>query len=295
MSQQYTMIEDIAFLNSESKTREELQKLYKKGLFENPEQWTAFHLNTDIEGIMDSIKARMKYYMSKLSLGVYNVIDIGPGPNLVKEDEIYLFSGYTEIGTTSKIGDMIMADDYHINPALFPNSVHHISLCYYALLKKITNYCAAITDGHLTNLSFIHFIKNRSQLSSPFVVVTGEEKAKFFDYESESPLDIVNSYAAYKLVPKRDRGFRFCGMMDNAAQIKQTDEYKKANLILTGTNSFKEFIDADKKTISEYPLSKDNPCGIAYRLALPFYLELKGHSIIIEKAKDKYYYFEVTI
>ena len=55
--------------------------------------------------------------MSKMSLGVYNALDIGPGENIKEEDEIYLISGFTEIGTISKIGDLfniIKQDDLFI-------------------------------------------------------------------------------------------------------------------------------------------------------------------------------------
>ena len=131
--------------------------------------------------------------MSKLSLGVYNVLDLGPGENIKDNDEIYLISGFTEIGTINKIGNMIMENDYGINPSLFPNSVHHISLCYYSILKKINNYCTAITDGLDTNLSFINFIKNRVKIKENFIIATGEERSTFFDYEAKYPLNIANS------------------------------------------------------------------------------------------------------
>lgn len=293
---EYSFITDIAFINSYGKDKEAFQDLFNDNLFSDEKQWESFKLNDEIPGIMDSIKARMKYFMSKLSLGVYNALDIGPGKNIKKDDEIYLVSGFTEIGTINKIGDMIMDNDYGINPSLFPNSVHHISLCYFTILKKITNYCAAITDGLDTNLSFINFIKNRVKIKGNFIIVTGEENSHFFEYEINKPLNIVNSFAAYKIIPDSNSGFAYKGSVKNIADLKENDIYKKAGNIFADRGSF--FIlknEKDKNVYCEYPIVKDNPCGIIFRLALPFYFNIKGNSIIIEKIEDNFFIFEVII
>jgi hypothetical protein len=51
----------------------------------------------------------------------------------------------------------------------------------------------------------------------------------------------------------------------------------------------------NKNIYSDYPISKDNPCGIITRLAMPFYFNFNGISIVLEKIKDKYYAFEVNL
>ncbi len=292
----YSNITDIAFFNSYGKDKEAFLKLFNDNLFSDEKKWDDFRVDDEIPGIMDGIKARMKYFMSKLSLGVYNALDIGPGKNLKKEDEIYLISGFTEIGTINKIGNMIMENDYGINPSLFPNSVHHISLCYYTILKKISNYCAAITDGMDTNLSFINFIKNRVKINGDFVIVTGEENSPFFYYESNRPLKIVNSFAAYKIIPDSKSGFSYKGNVKSIEELKENDIFKKAGNIFADRETFFTLKNEKNKNLyCEYPIIKDNPCGIIFRLALPFYFDIKGYSIIIEKIENQYFIFEVNI
>jgi hypothetical protein len=293
---EYSSITDIAFLNSYGKDKEAFINLFNNNLFSDNDKWDNFNLSDEIPGLMDNIKARMKYFMSTLSLGVYNVLDIGPGNNIKKEDELYLISGFTEIGTINKIGEMIMDCDYGINPSLFPNSVHHISLCYFTILKKISNYCAAITDGLDTNFSFINFIKNRVKIDGDFIVVTGEENSSFFDFEANNPLKIVNSFAAYKIIPNSKKGFSFKGIVNSIEELKQNDTYKQAINIFADKETFLELKgEKDKKIYSEYPIVKDNPCGIIFRLAFPFYFEIKGTSIVIDRIDNRYYFFEVNI
>lgn len=296
MNNTFAYIKDIAFLNSKTRTCEELKGYYDAGLFEDPSQWDAFIPDDEIEGLMDTIKARMKYYMSKLALGVYNVMELGPGPHIQPEDEIYLISGFTEIGTVSKIGNKIMEDDYSINPSLFPNSVHHISLCYYTILKKISNYTTAITDGLLTNHSYINFVKNRMQLPGDFIIVSGEENASYFEYEENTKLHITPSFVSYKIEPRTDKGFRYGGILKSLADVKELDLYKKSTMILSDITTYNELkAETDKKLLTEYPLVRDNPCGIAYRLALPFYFDIAGPILVIDKSMDHYHYFEVSM
>ena len=292
----YSTITDIAFLNSYGKEKDDLSKLFKDNLFSDEKKWDNFKLSNDIPGLMDNIKARMKYFMSKLSLGVYNVLDQGPGKNIQKSDEIYLISGFTEIGTINKIGNMIMENDYGINPSLFPNSVHHISLCYYTILKKISNYCAAISDGLDTNLSFINFLKNRVKIKGDFIVVTGEESSAFFEYEIKYPLNIADSFVAYKIIPGAKKGFSYKGNVKNIDELKKNDIYKKSQNVFADKETFLSIKqEANKNYYCEDPIVKDNPCGIIYRLAFPFYFDVKGDSIVIEKTNNKYYFFEVNI
>ncbi len=292
----YSMITDIAFLNSKTSNGEELRRFFDEGLFGNENMWNDFNLGTDIQGLMDRIGSRMKYYMSQLSLGVYNVLEDGPGKNIREDDEIYLFSGFTEIGTVSKIGDIIMTNDYSINPSIFPNSVHHISLCYYTILKKLGNYCAAVTDGPLTNFSFINFIKNRVMLENGFIVVTGEERGTFFDYEISDPPGIYPSFAAYKIVPGASSGFYYAGYSSSLEELMALDDFKNAANIFCDRETF--FLlkgNAGKNIYSDYPVTGENPCGIIFRLAFPFYFNCAGRSLIVDKIMDKYYYFIVKL
>lgn len=292
-----TFVSEIAFLNSKVNGVEKIKELFNTLLFEKEEVWDNFKLDKSIPNLMDNITSRKKYYMSNFSLGVYNVIEMGPGKNIKNNDEIYLFSGFTEINTVNQIGEMLVNDNYSINPAIFPNSVHHISLCYYTILKGYTNYCAAITDGLFTGLSFINFIKFRCCLDKSFVVVTGEDFSSFFQNNIGIPLNITSSFVSYRMIPCQQRGFLFEGEYSSIEEIINTEVYKKAEYIFGDKQTFFELKhkEKNKKIFTEYPLALDNPCSVAYRIALPFVLELKSNGIIIEKSDFGYFMFSISL
>ena len=296
MKKKYTMLSDVSFLNSNCKDPVQFKKYFDEGLFSDETKWQQFVLNAEIPGVLDAIKSRMKYSMSKLSLGVYNVLENGPGKNITSEEEIYLFTGFAEIETVSRIGTTIMLKNASLPPAVFPNSVHHISLCYFTILKKLTSYNAAVIDGLLTNLSFIHFMKYRVCLPEPFVVVSGEESSNYFDLDLNHHLNIVTSLVSFRVNPLTEKGFYFCGEASSLEEIKDSASYQEAIHVFTDKITFPELKnEKEGKVYTEYPFVIDNPCAVAYRLAMPFYLDLHGKSIIIEKSLGKYYYYEVNL
>jgi hypothetical protein len=297
MNNKYADIKDISFLNSNVRTFEEFKKLFDDNLFSDDKKWDSFELSHEIHGLMDNITSRMKYSMGTMSLGIYNVLEKGPYPNIQKSDEIFLFSGFAEIETVNKIGTLIMENNFSINPALFPNSVHHVALSYFTILKKLNNYTVAINDGPNTNYSFINFIAERSMIPENFIIATGEEYSNFFTFDLNQTKKIVPSFTAYKVIPGSKKGFRFIGTFKNKENILKENVFKEAGNVFCDKVSFSELSkeNVNKKLFSEYPIVKENPCGIITRLALPFYFDIRGISIVIEKIKDIYYLFEVSL
>ena len=284
-------------MNSRIYNKDDFAKLYEEGLFDNPNKWGEFVLSPDIQGLTDGITSRMKYSMSKMSLGIFNVLDKGPFQNIKPEDEIFLFTGFAEIETVNKIGKLIMEQDYSINPALFPNSVAHVALSYFTILKKINNYTVAINDGLNTNNAFIDFIIDRSFIPVDYIVASGEEDSLFFSYEINKKLDIVPSFAAYKVETGKDRGFKFLQTVYNINGVVENSCFTDAANVFCCRTAFDELsvLKTGKKLFTEYPLVKDNPCGIIFRLAMPFLFDKPGKSLVIEKIKNAYHLFEVAL
>jgi len=300
MEKNYSYIKDISFLNSHARTKEEFLKLFNENLFSDSSMWDSFELTSEINGLIDNIASRMKYSMSTMSLGIYNVMDDGPHQNIIKEDEIFLFTGFSEIETINKIGNHIMENNFMINPALFPNSVFHVPLSYYTILKKVSNYTVAVIDAMNTNLAFINFIMDRVKVNPNFIIATGEEPSEFFSNDLNVTQKIVPSFAAYKIETMQDRGFRFTGVFKNLEDLTESDCFKNAENVFCDKKTFGIFneesnIIHNKKIFSEYPINKDNPCGIIIRLAMPFYFDIKGRSIVIENIKDSYYAFDISL
>lgn len=295
MDNNYRMIEDIFFLNDKADTKDKFIDLFEKGYFSDESLFEELILNNEINGLMDGISSRMKYSMSKFALGIYNVLDKGPGKNLTPEDEIYLFSGFTEIEAVNKIGKLIMEEDYKINPALFPNSVNHIALCYYTIFKKISNYTVAITDGINTNYSFINFINNMHTIKQNYIIATGEIQSDFFTYESDNELKISPSFAAYKVGDQGDNGFRFIEKCESLDAFIKKNYYNTSQSIFCDRDSFTLLKKTGKNLYTDYPINKENPCGIAMRLAFPFYFDIKGKSLVIDKFKEIFYIYEVIL
>ena len=298
MKKEYTDIKDIVFLNSNSKNKDDYYKLFNEGLFSDQGKWNNYKLYNKIDGMGNDIDSRLRNRMSDLSLGVYNVLENGPGKDIQEDNEFCLFTGFGEIETTDKILKNIIIDKYsHVSPTLFHNSVHHTSLGYYTIIKKIHNPCMTISDGLKTNLSFINYIKLRIQLNKVMIIVGGDESSSFFNLDKNNPLTIVPSYVAYKILPKSDKGFSFGGIVDNFEDLINLDSFKKSKYIFADKDTFiklKEKI-ADKEIITEYPIVQDNPCGVIFRLAFPFYFNIKGLSLVVDKVNDKIFYFEVLL
>jgi hypothetical protein len=297
MKNERSNISDISFLNSALSGRDEFVSLFNDGFFNTPAKWEGFELTEKIPGLMDGIASRMKYSMSNLSLGVYNALDRGPCKNLAPADEIFLFTGFAEIETVNKIGKLIMEQNYSINPALFPNSVAHVALSYFTILKKASNYTVAINDGPNTNMSFVNFIIDREPLPFNYVIATGEENSLFFSYEINETLHIVPSFAAYKISTGCERGFKFIKTVKSLDELTDDGSFKAGDKIFCGIETFVNLkkMFPDREIYTEYPLVRDNPCGIILRLAMPFHLGLTGISIVIEKVKSEYYIFEVVL
>lgn len=301
MKEKYSMITDIAIINSASRTAKEFKSLVDSKLFSDESRWDSFVLESEINGLLENVKSRLKYKMSNLSRGVYATLDAGPSYNLTEDEEIFLFSGFSEIKNISQIGKMIMTHNYSINPALFPNSVSHISLCYFTILKKINNYCATITDGLQTNSSFISFIKNKVQIPESFVVVGGEENTDFFNYEKNHPITIVNSFVAYRVIPSSKKGFIYRGAFSSIEELSKTECMKNCDAIFCDKDTYltiknkQENMNVTRTVYCDYPITKDNPSAITLRLALPFYLNMHKTTVAIEKIDEQYHCFEIKL
>lgn len=291
MKNKYSQLTEISLLNSAISGAGDLKRIFDDGYLSDKSKWDDIEITPDIPGALDCIPSRIKYSMSKLSLGVYNVLDKGPGKTLREDEEVYLFTGFAEIYTVNQIGNLIMIEDYSINPAIFPNSVNHISLSYYTILNKKPNYLAAITDGLDTGKSFVNYFKRRICLPESFVVCAGEEDSGFFLFESGDRLKIKHTYIAYRVNPGTESGVRYLGFYKEPEDvIKLFPGY--AAIFADGV-SFGEFKGSClDKVHSEYPLCGDNPSAPAVRMALPTLLDIKGLSLVINKSETGYDLYE---
>lgn len=293
----YSFITDFAFINSNIKTPDEINNLFNNNFFNDKNKWKNYNLSNNIPFLYEGINSRLKNRMSQLSLGVYNVLEKGPGKKLKEDEEIYLFTGFGEIETTNQIIKSIVIDKYNlVSPTLFHNSVHHTSLGYYTILKGIHNTCATISDGIENNFSFINFLKKREKLNKSFIAVGGEEYSDFYELDELNKYKIIPAFIAYRIIPRTDKGFIFGGVFNNFNDLINHELFKNATTIFSDKKSFLKLNNNFKKNIlTEYPLVLDNPCGIILRLALPFYLNIKGTSMVIEEIDNKFYCFEVIL
>ena len=293
----YSLITDIAFLNSNTKTSGELDNLFSNGFFSDEKKWENYKLSNDIQSLCEGINSRLKNRMSQLSLGVYNVLERGPGKNLKEDEDIYLFTGFGEIETSNQIIKSIIIDKFNlVSPTLFHNSVHHTSLGYYTILKKAHNTCATISDGVENNYSFISFLKKREKINKSFITVGGDEYSSFYELDQLSKYKIVPAFVAYRITPGMEKGFIFGDILSSLDDLINLEVFKNASTILSDKKTFLKLNkDFNKNILTEFPLVLDNPCGIILRLALPFYFNIKGTSIVIEEIDNKFYYFEVIL
>ncbi|HOV13338.1 MAG TPA: beta-ketoacyl synthase chain length factor [Spirochaetota bacterium] len=292
----FSSICDISIINSYSKEKEAFIKLFSDGILEDNKRWDEIIYSNTIENIDKNINTPVKKRMSQMSCGIFYVMEEGAGKNLLTDEEIYLFTSFGEIDTTDKIIKSITIDKMSlVSPTHFHNSVHNTPLGYYTIIKKLHNYCGTISDGVLTGISFINFIKNRVKLDGTFVVTSGEEYSPFLDMDTVEPKKIKPSFISYRIIPNQDKGFRYLGSFKNLDEIKSINEYKNAKYILTDKILFDEMYKSksDKIILSEYPIVLDNPCGVIFRLALPFYLSFNENSLVLERNGINIEVFEV--
>lgn len=293
----YCNITDISFINSNSKTYEDYNALFLNGLFSNKEAWNNYALSDDIKDLGSSINSRLRNRMSQMSLGIFNAIENGPGKNIESDEEIYLFTGFGEIETTNIIIKNITLDKHNVvSPTLFHNSVHHTSLGYYTIIKNIHNPCFCVSDGLATNFSFINLLSLRAKINKSFVVSAGEEYSGFYSMDRTRSIKIAPSFASYRIIPGSKNGFRFLGEFNNLDDLKKQKVFIEADNIFANKGLFLELNSiTNKKTFTEFPVVQDNPCAIINRLAFPFYFNIKGRSLVLERHLEKIYCFEVNI
>jgi len=295
VNKKFYNISDVALLNSNSKTREEFLELYNNKYFDDESKWNDYIHLPVVEGITDIIDSRLKNRMSLMSIGVYYVMEKGPGLPNSKKEEICLFTGFGEIETTNKIIKSILVDQYaHVSPTLFHNSVHHTALGYYSIIKSIHNPCVTISDGLSTGLSFIKYIEKKIGLNEEFTIVAGEEYSDFFKLDKTVDLNIVSSFIAFRVKPDENKGFCYHGCVDTFDDLLKNDLYIKSKNIIANKDLFiKLKLKSDKRILTEYPINKDNPCGIIFRLAFPYYFNIKGSVLVLDMIEEKIHLFEV--
>jgi hypothetical protein len=133
-------------------------------------------------------------------------------------------------------------------------------------------------------------------MDDKFIVVTGEEYSPFFELDGLMKKVIVPAFASYSITPGKEKGFKFSGIASSVDEIFHLDEYEKSANIFADKNTYHLLKNqTDKTLLTEFPFAFENPCGIIFRLAMPFYLDIKGTSLVIEKKEDSFYLFEVEI
>jgi len=292
-------ISDISIINSGIKTQKEFIDMHNKGIFQNNQLWINNKLTKTINELGSSLPPRLKNRMSLLSIGVCDALDRGAGKDLKENEEIILFTCFGEIDTTNTIIKNIILDNYeHVSPTLFHNSVHHTSLGYFTIFKGFNNWCTTISDGLKTNLSFINFLNNNLLLNQSFAVVHGDEYSEFNNLDKNIQLELFPVFISYRVkVSGSSSGFKFINCFNSFEELSESEIFKISDNIFTGEAVFFKFKKSgiNKNIFTEYPLVLDNPCGIIYRLAMPFYLNIKGISLVIENINKKYYCYEAKL
>ena len=293
----YSQITDISIVNSLFKTKDELLTLYNDGFLSNSDKWGSLNYSQKIADITKNIQSPIKKRMSQMSCGIFYVMEEGAGKTLKDNEEIYLFTAFGEIDTTNEIISSIVIDNMSlVSPTHFHNSVHNTPLGYYTIIKKLHNYCGTISDGIMTDSSFVNFVKNRVKLSDSFVVTSGEEYSPFLDMDVVAPKKIAPSFISYRITPQSDNGFRYLGVFKGIEEIVKLKEFNDVNYLFCDKELFLKLQNNNynKKIVTEYPIVLDNPCGVIFRLALPFWLSIGSKALVLHSLDSGISLFEVT-
>ena len=295
MKQEFTYIKDIHFINSEVSSADTLKEMYDKGLLSQIE--LSSNLSQEIPELSNNIKSPLKRRMSQLSLGVFQALQNGGAKNLQEDDEIYLFTSFAEIDTSNKIiEDLKINNSTLVSPVLFHNSVHNTPLGYYTIINKCHNYCLAVSDGINTGKSFVDLIKFLVKVNPQFIIVAGDEYSSFYNLEIKYDYKLFPNFISYKAVKNENetKGFFLKSESNNWQEI--LDSLPEYNHIIADKETFVTLKDkVNAELLTDYPLTADSPISIVTRLALPFILEIKGKTAVIEQNNGIYYLFEVVL
>ena len=110
-------------------------------------------------------------------------------------------------------------------------------------------------------------------------------------------INIVPSFVSYKVVPNTDNGFKFIGIFNSLDELLKEKIFIESKYIFSDKDTFFNLKNKKigKNLYCEYPIVKDNPCGIIYRLAFPFLINLTGNSLVLEKINDKIFCFNINL
>lgn len=294
-NKQRGFITDIHLFSSNVKSIEDVKRFYEEGCFSANRISDKYPLANEIAGILDNIESRLKTRMSQLSLGIFHVLQSGGAKNIAETDEIYLFTAFAEIETTDNIiEDIVINGSKLVSPTLFHNSVHNTPLGYFTIIKKYHNYCTTVSDGLDTGGSFIDMVKYKTMLGDEYIIAAGDEYSDFCKLDKTLDKVLFPQFVSYKVKPS-DKGFQYAGSTGDTKEFyKKIEDFQ--HIIVPGC-----LFDAVKRdfkgseVLTDYFLSVDNPTGVISRLSIPFILELKGKTAVVEFHKDKYHIFEVVI
>ncbi len=287
-------LNDICIANCDNFESDSVLGLYNSGLLNSHSNLQNIVINNDISGISSRITTKLKKRMSSLSQGVCFVLDSSIKDKILETDSIYFFTAYGEIDTTDRIIKSIVLDNSNlVSPTDFHNSVHNTPLSYYTIINQLHNPAITISDGNNTGETFIQYLNNMIQLNERAVICSGDESSSFFSLDSVIHKEIVSSFCSFTVEPNTNSGGRFLGFFQKLDVILKQKEFLDANNIFCSKDLANIFKDSTKTVISEYAIVKDSPCGIIYRLLLPFYLKMNG--IVIEQTSMGYAFYEVKL
>lgn len=289
-------IDNISYYNSRVLDKSDMIELFNDGVFSDSDKWNQIVISEKTDEIKKSVNSPLKKRMSQLSLGIYNVLNSSFADLSLKDGEIYLFTGFGEIETTNKIIKSLTIDKHKVvSPTFFHNSVHNTPLGYYTIINKIHNYCTTISDGMDTNRSFITFLKYKLLLCSSFVVAAGEEYSDFYKYDRINNYQVYPSFVSYRILPSTEKGLRYIGSFESMKMLQSLDWYNEVDNIFSTPSILESNDFGNKKLFTDYPVSADNPISIIIRLSMPFFLDIKGISLVIECVDGKFECFEVLL
>ncbi len=296
MTKKYSTIAGISFINSDAASKDEFVHLYDMGFF-NSLDGNSRKLSNEIGNLGSSINSRLRNRMSRMSLGIYHALENGPAQTIGENEELCLFTGFGEIDTTDVILKNILVEKLpHVSPTLFHNSVHHTALGYYTIIKGLHNPCLTISDGLATNCSFIHYISKRVMIDESLVIAFGDEYSDFFRLDKNIKLELFPSYGAYRIIPGTKTGFRYHGEFDTLEEISKSEVFENASTIISDAATFTLLKGkTEKNLMTDYPAFRDAPCSLAFRLAFPFYFDIKGSTIVLQKNGSVFFCFEVML
>ena len=115
----------------------------------------------------------------------------------------------------------------------------------------------------------------------------GDEFSSFYELNQNYDLKLPPCATAFRVIPNQEKGF---SLLESCKTLEDLDEeMAKIDFLILPGNLHKKLINKNISIpiLTDYTITGDQPIGAAFRLSLPFALNLEGRGLVVTATKNE--------